>query len=371
MSILAMGKPYATKVVSTSNTLSLANTKLVAGRTYYVKVAFRTRGDGDSTSSKCSSVGFIAYWDSWKQARSYIHNSARAYAERGALVSWTYSFTVASDVQPTGTALYFIINNGWANGYDNQTIDLYYAKYWDSAGNVYNEWGEEAATINLMQQGKIYPAPFASTTKYATPSLTFRKDGKTWYVPLLSYPSMSDTSILTVESGDWTYNITYSMRSYFLPQMKVIFNNRMYYLPNGCSAVQKPKYDIPAGTYSPSAFAALIANYISLNGSRKCANEFTAKVNNQTITVAANSTIYYKHDNYLSYSDAKTVNKIGFGTDINVYTGTSGVHNIQDSNAGFKNYKQYIVRGPTDSNVVFFQQYANYPITIGTGINFS
>lgn len=136
-----IGSPYATRVVNTGNTIGLPNVRLYAGRTYYVTVSFRTRGDGNSTPSKCSSVGFIAFWDNWAQARSYCHGSAQAYEERGAFVTWTYSFTVPSDVQPTGTALYFIIGNAWANGYDNQTIDLYYVKYWDSAGNIHAELG--------------------------------------------------------------------------------------------------------------------------------------------------------------------------------------------------------------------------------------
>ena len=119
----------------------LSNVTLYAGRTYYVKVKFRTRGDGNSTSSKCSSVGFIAFWNNWGRGRSYIHNSATAYAEIGKIVEWTYSFTVDSDVTPQGTALYFIINNGWGNGNDAQTIDLFYYKYWDSLGNVYDEDG--------------------------------------------------------------------------------------------------------------------------------------------------------------------------------------------------------------------------------------
>ena len=125
----------------------LTNVMLYAGRTYYVKVKYRTRGDGTSTSSKCSAVGFITYWNNWNTAIGYIHSSATAYSEIGKIVEWTYSFTVSEDVQPQGTALYFIINNGWANGNDGQTIDLFYYKYWDSLGNVYNENGNPSASI--------------------------------------------------------------------------------------------------------------------------------------------------------------------------------------------------------------------------------
>lgn len=140
----AIGLPYATRKVG--NTLTLKNATLYTGRTYYIKVKFRTRGDGNSTSSKCSSIGFITYWNNWANSRAYIHNSATAYSEIGKIVEWTYSFTVDEDVQPTNTSLYFIIQNGWANGNDGQTIDLYYAKYWDSEGNVYSELYKDFTT---------------------------------------------------------------------------------------------------------------------------------------------------------------------------------------------------------------------------------
>lgn len=140
----------------------LSNVTLYAGRTYYVKVKFRTRGDGNSTSSKCSSVGFIAYWNNWGTLRSYIHNSATAYAEIGKIVEWTYSFTVDSDVTPQGTSLCFIIGNDLANGNDAQTIDLFYYKYWDSEGNVYDEEGHDFNTVMHL---------FRSWTQYASSPL--------------------------------------------------------------------------------------------------------------------------------------------------------------------------------------------------------
>ena len=136
--------------VSTSNTLSFGSISYVSGRKYYVTVKFRTRGDGDSTSSKCSSVGFIANRSDWQNSYSYIHGSATAYAERGQIVEWTYEFT-ASASESRATALYFIINNGWANGYDNQTIDLFYYKMWDEQGNVY---AESSSNVNLLKNDK-------------------------------------------------------------------------------------------------------------------------------------------------------------------------------------------------------------------------
>lgn len=143
---LSLFPPIKTAVVSTSNTLSLGAINYVNRTKYHVTVKFRTRGDGDSTSSKCSSVGFIANNSSWSNTWSYIHGSATAYAERGQIVSWTYDFT-ANATEARSTSLYFIINNGWANGYDNQTIDLFYYKMWDDDGHVYGEDGNPNQSI--------------------------------------------------------------------------------------------------------------------------------------------------------------------------------------------------------------------------------
>ena len=139
-------KPIRTVTVSAVNTLSFGTINYVQGKMYSVTVKFRTRGDGDSTSSKCSSVGFIAYRSDWTNSWSYIHGPAAAYAERGKIVEWTYTFT-ATATEARATGLYFIINNGWANGYDNQTIDLYYYRMWDGDGYVYAEDGNANQNI--------------------------------------------------------------------------------------------------------------------------------------------------------------------------------------------------------------------------------
>lgn len=166
-SSIRIGIPYATHNTAIYDLeIPLTNATLYTGRTYYIKVRFRTRGDGNSTPSKCSSIGFITYWNDWASLMSYIHNSATAYSEIGKVVEWTYSFTVDSDVTPTGTNLYFIIDNGWACGNDAQTIDLYYAKYWDSEGNVYSE---------------LSPYKTSSGYKYESHFLEVKKDSELYY----------------------------------------------------------------------------------------------------------------------------------------------------------------------------------------------
>ena len=182
----------------------LSNVTLKKGRTYYVKVKFRTRGDGTSTSNKCSSVGFITYWNSWANTRSYIHSSATAYSEIGKIVEWTYSFTVDSDVTPTGTGLYFIINNGWASGNDGQTIDLFYYKYWDSAGNVYNESGTEPKFLKVTKNDEVH------------------------YVKLYDSGIIAVNDVLCLRQGLNAYNNYQLKGNYLGPDFKLVLNNKDY-----------------------------------------------------------------------------------------------------------------------------------------------
>ena len=66
------------------------NHALIQGHTYEVEALFRTCGDGNSTPSKCSSIGFITWWNDWKEAYSSIHTSPVAYQERGHFSSLFY-----------------------------------------------------------------------------------------------------------------------------------------------------------------------------------------------------------------------------------------------------------------------------------------
>lgn len=174
-----IGIPYVThNIGSYYRQIDITNTKLYAGRTYYVRVKFRTRGDGNSTPSKCSSIGFIAWWNNWVDTRNYIHYSATAYSEIGKIVQWTYSFTVNEDVQPTNTSLDFIINNSLADGNDGQTIDLYYAKYWDSEGNVYSELGTDMIFLKLKKDNIIY---YASNLDEGSSNSVIDAEGKIFF----------------------------------------------------------------------------------------------------------------------------------------------------------------------------------------------
>ena len=129
------------------------------------------------------------------------------------------------------------------------------------------------------------------------------------------------------------------------------------------------QYDIPAGTYTPSAFRALIEQYISNNGSRTCANAFTATVNGQTITVSSGTTISYQVNSSSPQGYARAVY---FGGNLGRGTGAPEYY-YNSSSRGFTDGKCYVVYNAGGAFVwtTQFALYANYNITIGTGIKFN
>lgn len=116
-----------------------------------------------------------------------------------------------------------------------------------------------------------------TTNKVTTPSLCYYKDG-TKYVPLI-------TKTGTVIIGNYIYSYVSNK-----PTLHTYYNNTEYVVPNDSKNVN---IDIPAGTYSPSTFKNLIANYISQNGSRTVKNSFSVIVNGQTYNVPAGRAICY------------------------------------------------------------------------------
>lgn len=129
----AIGRPIYSK---TDTQIINQPITLKSGYTYHVRVRFRGRGNGTPTSSKCSSLGFIAWTSDWSTTFGYIHYSSYAYNEIGQIVDWTYEFIPDADYSCTW-ALFFIVDNYFGNGTDNQTIDLYYYDFWytDPDGN--------------------------------------------------------------------------------------------------------------------------------------------------------------------------------------------------------------------------------------------
>ena len=122
--------------------------------------------------------------------------------------------------------------------------------------------------------------PWTSTPPL--PRLVYYYNGTKWY-----YPLITKTGTLTTWSGH-IYSYDKSIGDTF----GVALNNTEYVVPNKREAV---KYDIPAGTYSPSKFENLIKSFISKNGSRTVKNSFSVVVNGQTYSVPSGRSIYYTY----------------------------------------------------------------------------
>lgn len=150
------------------------------------------------------------------------------------------------------------------------------------------------------------------------------------------------------------------------PTICVRHNNTTYYCARSREAISE--YDIPAGTYTPSAFRALIEQYISNNGNRTVANAFTVTVNGQTVSVSANQKIYYQVN---SSSPQGTARAVYFGTTPSSTGAPEYYFNIPSN--GFTQGKCYVVYNAGGGFLwtVCFASYSNYNITVGTGIKFS
>lgn len=181
------------------------------------------------------------------------------------------------------------------------------------------------------------------TSRVTTPSICYRQNGTTYYVPLL------ENGTSTTIDG-YTYSVS----------GKTIccrYNNKTYK-----SATDRTvAYDIPAGTYTPSAFKDLIYNFLPYAGaSRTVASAVTATVNGQSVTLSAGGTIY--RSSVSSGSQTNYAQLIGFGTN---GTGMGGSFHQQ---INFTDYHQYCVYSTKPSSA--YATYENYSITV-TGIKFN
>ena len=181
-----------------------------------------------------------------------------------------------------------------------------------------------------------------------SPKLGYYYNGTKWY-----YPLIQPTSTLTW--GGYKYSYDRSVGDTF----GISLSNTKYVVPN--KRVSAVNYDIPAGTYSPSAFKSLIDKYIYTNGSRKVSNSFTATVNGQTITVNANTAIW-SENNESSGSSTLTYGVNFSGSYLNAGNcfGGGTAHSFIDN-------KVYITQS---RGISYFERYMYYNITISTGIKF-
>ena len=144
------------------------------------------------------------------------------------------------------------------------------------------------ASNNNKAEGPFTSVPFS-------PKLVYYYNGTKWY-----YPLIEPTSILTL--GGYKYSYDRSVGDTF----GICLSNTKYVVPNKRVSAN---YDIPAGTYSPSAFENLIQSFISNNGSRRVNNSFSVVVNGQTYSVSSGSSIYFTYQyggqaRFVSFSGA-------------------------------------------------------------------
>ena len=187
--------------------------------------------------------------------------------------------------------------------------------------------------------------PFTSVPPL--PRLVYYDRGTKYY-----YPLITPTSTLTWDGYIFSY------RKSLGDTFGIGLSNTKYVVPNAAEPVHT--YDIPAGTYTPSAFKNLIEKYISANGSRKVSNSFTATVNNQTITVNANTTIYNVNNS------SSGIDRLSYAVNFSgSYIPVGGCFDVNVAYS-FTKRKVYITQS---KGIQYFNDYMHYNITV-SGIKF-
>lgn len=196
----------------------------------------------------------------------------------------------------------------------------------------------------------------------------YQQNGTTYKVPA---SSTRGTSVQFAEDDNYYYKMNNSS-----PTICFRKNDTTYYCAKSVTSEAKIVYDIPAGTYTPSTFEALIKNYMSANSFRKVSNAFTVKVNNQTVPVSSNGYIYYRSSSSSPNGYVRSVafdNTFGYGVDANGEVKAPCL--ACNMASGFTAYKTYVTYVVTSTGYSYgktsFQSYASFNITVTTGINFS
>ena len=181
-----------------------------------------------------------------------------------------------------------------------------------------------------------------------SPKLVYYYNGTKWY-----YPLITPTSILTWDGYKYSYDRSVG------DTFGISLSNTKYVVPN--KRVSAVNYDIPAGTYSPSAFKSLIDKFIYTNGSRRVANSFIVTVNGQSVAVTRNLQIW-NQNNESSGSSSLTygVNFSGSYLEPGNCFGSGTAHS-------FSRNKVYITQS---RGISYFENYMHYYISVETGIKF-
>ena len=199
------------------------------------------------------------------------------------------------------------------------------------------------AEIRFRKNNTEYHLDFRGIDAPCEQQLAFRYNGDTYYVPAMS---TQGTKVFggTFNGSSWYYDTS-------SPTIAFRKNGKTYY----CSkSLTTERYDIPAGTYSPSTFENLIKSFIAQNGSRTVKNSFSVEVNGQTYSVPAGRSIYYT---YQYSGDARFVSFNG---------SPRGYTEFQSSFYDKGVYCTYWNYDNTQGD-----QYYKYNIKVNTGISFS
>lgn len=180
------------------------------------------------------------------------------------------------------------------------------------------------------------------------PKLGYYYNGTKWY-----YPLITPTSVLTW--GGYKYSYDKSVGDTF----GISLSNTKYVVPN--KRVSAQTYDIPAGTYTPSAFKNLIDKYIYTNGSRRVANSFNVTVNGQTVAVTRNLQIWSVNN---SSSGSST---LSYGVNFSGSYMSAGNAFSSATAQSFSRNKVYITES---KGISYFNNYMYVNITVETGIKF-
>ena len=181
-----------------------------------------------------------------------------------------------------------------------------------------------------------------------SPKLVYYYNGTKWY-----YPLITPTSILTW--GGYKYSYDRSVGDTF----GIGLSNTKYVVPN--KRVSAVTYDIPAGTYSPSAFKNLIDKYIYTNGSRRVANSFIVTVNGQSVAVTENLQIWNQNNESSGWS------VLTYGVNFSGSYLNAGNCFSSGTAHSFSRNKVYITQS---RGISYFENYSHYYISIETGIKF-
>ena len=178
------------------------------------------------------------------------------------------------------------------------------------------------------------------TVRPPVPRLVYYDSSKKYY-----YPLIKPTSTLTWNGYIYSYDRSVG------DTFGIGLSNTKYVVPN--KRVADVKYDIPAGTYSPSTFENLIKSFIAQNGSRVVYNSFSVEVNGQTYSVPAGRAIYYTYQ----------------------YSGQARFVCFNGSPRGYTQFEQSFSEGIYCTYWSYSNtqgdRYYQYNIKVNTGINFS